>query len=118
MSTYRMSDDQWSKLLSFLRSCPRAYVSEEEECCRFVEGVFWIMRSGAQWRFLPQEYGNWNSVYKRFARWCDHDVWAQMHECFAGDPDMESILLDSTVIRAHPCAVGAQKKGEDRPTKR
>lgn len=111
MSTYRISDDQWSKLLNFLRSCSRVYVGREEECRRFVEGVFWIMRSGSQWRFLPQEYGNWNSVYKRFARWCDHDVWGQMHECFAGDPDMESIFLDSTVIRAHPCAAGAPKKG-------
>ena len=42
-----------------------------------------------------------------FARWCEHDVWDDMHQHFAGDPDMENILLDSTVVRAHPCAAGA-----------
>ena len=117
MSTYRISDEQWSKLLSFLLSNDRVYVGQEEKCRLFVEGVFWIMRSGSQWRFLPQEYGNWNTVYKRFARWCDHGVWEQMHVWFAGDPDMESILLDSTVVRAHPCAAGAPKKREVRPAK-
>lgn len=117
MSTYRISDEQWSKLLIFLRSHARVYVGQEEQCRLFIEGVFWIMRSGSQWRFLPQEFGNWNTVYKRFARWCDRGVWEQMHAWFAGDPDMESILLDSTVVRAHPCAAGAPKKREGRRTK-
>ncbi len=105
-----LSDYQWSKILAFLRECPRAYVGKVENCRLFIEAVHWIARSGAQWRFLPEKYGKWNSVYKRFARWCDHNIWAEMHQYFADDPDMESIMVDSTVIRAHPCAAGASQK--------
>jgi transposase len=86
------------------------YVGREEDCRRFLMGILWIARTGAQWRALPQEYGRWNTVYKRFLRWCEQGVWKRMQEAFANDPDMEHLLLDSTVIRAHPCAAGAPLK--------
>lgn len=106
----KLSDSQWGKIHAFLRVHPRAYVGQEADCRLFVEAVHWIMRTGAQWRFLPEEYGYWNSVYKRFARWCDHGIWEAMHQHFASDPDMENLILDSTIVRAHPCAAGAPKK--------
>jgi transposase len=76
-----------------------------------VEGVFWIMRSGAQWRFLPKEYGNWNSVYKRYACRCEQGVWQEMHEIFANDADMENVLINSTVVRAPPALQALKKRG-------
>ena len=89
MSSVKLSPEQWAKILDFLRGCAGLYVGPEAECQRFIAGVLWMSRSGAQWRLLPAEYGHWNSVYKRFARWADRGIWSQMHQCFADDPDME-----------------------------
>jgi transposase len=118
MATVELPNDQWWKILQFLRSCSDVYVGQETDCRRFVEGVLWITRSGAQWRLLPESYGNWNSVYQRFARWCDKGLWERMHHHFAQDPDMENIIIDSTVVRAHPCAGGASKKRAARESRR
>ena len=111
MSTIQIQGDIWSKLLVFLRTCPGVRLGNEACCRRFVEGVLWMSRSGAQWRLLPSQYGHWNSVYKRFARWCAKGIWQQMHQHFIADPDMEYLILDSTIVRAHPCAAGAAKSG-------
>ncbi len=59
-----------------------------------------------------------NTLYKRFARWCDKGGFTQMHHHFASDPDIESLIVDSTIIRAHPCAAGAEKKRVALKTKR
>ena len=111
MASITIPSDQWAKILQFLRDCPDVYVGDAAECQRFVEGVLWMDRSGAQWRLLPAEYGNWNTIYKRFDRWCDRGVWERLHQHFSTEPDLEYLVIDSTVVRAHQCAGGAPQKG-------
>jgi len=118
MAIERIRDEQWSEMYAFL--CERKHVNNygEANMRRFVEGVHWITRTGAQWRALPEEYGNWNSVYKRFSRWSDAGVWEELFAFIADDPDMESIQIDSTAVRAHPSAAGASaKKGGNSPSR-
>ena len=110
MSAIKLTPEQWSRVLEFLRRQPGLYVGQEGDCKRFIEAIMWMSRSGAQWRLLPSEYGKWNSVYKRFARWCERGVWERMHQHLVDDPDMEYLIIDSTIVRAHHSAAGAPKK--------
>ena len=118
MPTVTLSDEQWQKILPCLRAHPNAYVGREQDCRQFLEAVLWITRSGAQWRLLPPEYGDWNAVYKRFSRWSHQGVFEQLHQSLAADADMEHLMIDSTIIRAHPCAAGASKKAAGKSNKR
>ncbi len=74
MTEVKVRSDQWRKIRRFLDESPKVYVGNERQCRRFIEGVLWMTRSGAQWRLLPRRYGNWNSVYKRLRQLVSHRV--------------------------------------------
>jgi transposase len=105
-----LRQDQKHKIIKFLRAHPRVYVIDAAACLQFPDGVRWMVRSGAHWWALSARYGNWNRLYKRHPkgprRWCEHGVWLSLLAHCARDPDLEWVILDSSVIRAHPCAAG------------
>ena len=94
MVRHRLDDSNWNKIYACLKTLPRVYTGNEEKSRIFVDAVHWIMRTGAQWRDLPGELGQWNSVFKRFGRWSDKGIWDQLHEHFIEDPDLEWLLID------------------------
>ena len=104
-----LTDKQWEIILRYLHSHPHVYVGSETQCRQFLEAVLWILRSGGQWRLLPEEKGGWNSVFKRFSRWSARGVWTGLLTHVATEPDLQHVLMDSTVVRAHACAAGAKK---------
>ncbi len=75
-----------------------------------------MARTGAQWRQLPDEYGKWNSVFRRYRRWVETGVFDAMLETLAelAERDATADMIDSTVVRAHHCAVGI-KRGLRKP---
>lgn len=75
----------------------------------FLEAVLYVMRTGIPWRDLPLRFGNWNSVYRRFARWSKRGVWNRLFADLAKDAVFEELYLDSTIVRAHQHAAGAPK---------
>jgi transposase len=105
-----LSEEQFERVYGLLRAERKIHTKEREAVRVFVEAAVWIDRSGAQWRFLPAAYGEWNSVYKRFARWDDLGVWERVFAGVADDPDLQAVMIDATVVRAHACAAGAPKK--------
>lgn len=102
--TQHIGSRAWRRIYDYLSDFSDIYTKNEEECRRFVEAVFWMARSGSQWRLLPKEYGAWNTVYRRFADWAEKGIWYKMLYYFQEDADMEYIMVDSTILRAHACA--------------
>jgi transposase len=76
----------------------------------FLDAVLWIAVTGASWRDLPERLGNWNSVWRRFDRWAEKGVWRRVFDALQ-DPDLEWVILNSTVVRAHQDVAGAPKNG-------
>src|SRR5512139_1856202 len=109
MNRVVLTDAQWVTIWTFLIAHRRVYVGRPEACRRFLHAVLWVLRSGAHWRLLPAALGRWNSVFKRFSRWSERGVWADLHRHLAADPELQAVLLDSAVARAHACAAVGKK---------
>ncbi len=105
-----VTDAEWAVISPLLPPERGRWSRPAHDNRRYFEGMLWIARSGSQWRLLPVEYGNWNSVYRRFRRWCTTGVWDALLETLAelGRPDNEAHMIDSSVIRAHQCAAGVK----------
>jgi transposase len=102
-----MSDDEWAYFGPFLTHRggrpPRNHR-------RVLDAVFWIMRTGAPWRDLPEEFGNWNSIVRQFRRWADSGIWDVILEALAGGDLCDATLqmIDAAIVRAHHCAAGGK----------
>ena len=108
MPSVKLQESQWQRLLNELRAMPGVYVGQEKQCRRFIEAVLWMNKTGAQWRELPEEYGKWNSIFKRFNRWSCKGIWQKLSHAIADFIDLENLNIDSTIVRAHPCAAGGK----------
>lgn len=103
-----MTDKEWEIVEPFLTS-PSSHGGRPPGNHRQVlDGALWICRTGAPWRDLPEQFGNWNSVWRQFRRWCLSGVWDILLQALAdcgGDLDALQ-MIDSTTVRAHRCAAG------------
>src|SRR5258705_8039249 len=106
-----LSDAAWERMAPLIIGRPDQKGSTGRDNRMFVEGVLWIVRTGSPWRDLPEAFGDWNSVFRRFSRWSIKGVWWRIFEAMSDDPDFEYLIVDSTIVRAHQHAAGAKKGG-------
>jgi transposase len=114
---HAISDAQWERIQNLLPGKPGDPGVTAKDNRLFIDAVLWIAKTGAPWRDLPERFGNWYNVWKRLSRWAKKGVWEHVFTMLQ-DPDLEWLILDSTVIRAHQHAAGAPKKTARRPPKR
>jgi transposase len=112
---HALSEEQWAQLSPLLPSEVGRVARPAKSNRVMVEGLVWILRTGAPWRDLPQRFGPWKSVYTRFRRWTQQGIWARVLETLAEQQDPESYLIDASIVRAHQDATGA-KKGDPKRT--
>lgn len=105
-----LRNDQWERIEHVLpgKATDCGFTAKDNRL--FVEAVLWIARTGSPWRDLPPELGHWHNVFTRFSRWSKTGVWQRVIEAVSVDSDLEMLFIDSTVVRAHQHAAGAQKK--------
>ena len=109
MARLILRDDQWERIKDVLPGKATDCGVTAKDNRLFVEAVLWIGRTGAPWRDLPAELGNWHTTYTRFSRWSKAGVWDRVFEAISQDRDEEEVMIDSTAVRAHQHAAGAKK---------
>ena len=109
---YYIDSKAWEQILAFLKQIKAIHIQDKKSLRRFIEAVWFIVRSGCQWRLLPDYYGYWRAVYRRFKRWVDLGIWEQLMQ-YVIDKDLESAIIDGTIIRAHACSAGYGKDSQD-----
>ena len=114
---YELNDQLWARIADMLpgkKSDPGRTAKDNR---LFVNGVLWVLRSGAQWDESPERYGKYKSVHKRFTRWAKSGVWERVFAALIDDPRNEYVMLDATLVRAHQQAAtgkGGAKRGAPR----
>ena len=103
-----LTDAQWARIEMLVPGKDGDKGRHGEDNRLFVDAVLWVLRSGAPWRFLPDEFGKWNSVYTRFMRWSRAGRWESLFKALADDPNFEHVMIDATIVRAHQHASGAK----------
>jgi len=107
---YDLTDFEWSviePLLPMDRQGPKPKNNRQ-----VLNGIFWVLRSGAAWRDLPERYGPYTTVYNRFNRWRKAGIWDRLMDAVVQAHDGKVQMIDSSIVRVHQHASGVKKRVE------
>ena len=107
---YELTDEHWDKIKQYFEA-PKKNGRPYKNVRNTVNGIVWILKSGAAWRDLPARYGDWNAVYKCFSKWQEQGLFEKIFEELALDCDLQDVSVDSTIVKVHKDA-GSKKKNQ------
>jgi len=102
-----ISNEAWELIAPHLPGQVGQWGGIAKDNRKFINAIFWVLRTGAPWRDLPAVYGKWGTVHQRFRRWRDRGVWEKLLELLVDEPDFEWLMIDASHIKVHPHAAGA-----------
>ena len=106
MARYDLTDYEWKVIQPLLPNKPRGVPRVDDP--RVLNGIFWVLRSGAPWADVPERYGPPTTIYNRFNRWRKAGVWDRLMAAVIAAHDGKVQMIDSTSVRVHQQAA-AQK---------
>jgi transposase len=123
MRRYELSDEQWGRIAPLLPHSSHYYQAGHpfNDPRPLVNGILWVLHTGAPWRDLPERYGHWETVFKLFNRWREDGTWVRLVISLLDELDDNDRIdhdlwcIDGSLIRATPAAAGASDKGSERP---
>ena len=96
---YELTDHEWTAIKPMLPNKPRGVRRVNDR--RVLNGIFWVLRSGAPWRDLPTAFGPYTTCYNRFVRWRRAGVWGRIIEALATAHDAAVQMIDTSIVRVH-----------------
>ncbi len=111
-----LTDAQWERIAPLLPGKKGDPGRSGDDNRRSLEGILWIVRTGAPWRDLPDAFGNWFTVWKRFRRWALKGVFEKVFKALSGEPDLEYAFVDGTIVKVHRHGSGAKGGLKIRPS--
>ena len=96
---YELTDHEWTAIEPMLRNKPRGVARVNDR--RVLNGIFWVLRSGAPWRDLPDSFGPYTTCYNRFVRWRRAGVWGRIMDALARAHDAAVQMIDTSIVRVH-----------------
>ena len=110
MRRYGLRDDQWERIRDLLPGREGSVGVTASDNRLFVDAVLFRYRAGIPWRDLPERFGDWKNVHRRFSRWAGSGVLQRVFNLLATEVHNEYAMIDSTIVRAHQHSAGAKKK--------
>jgi transposase len=106
---FELSDKEWAIIEPLLPNKPRGVARVDDRTV--LNGIFWVLRTGAPWEDMPERYGPRTTVYNRFVRWRKAGVWERLFQHFQSDLAASPYMIDSSAVRVHQHGTGARKRG-------